>query len=184
MKTQYNCKQCDYKTISINHLKCHVNAVHLKLRPFKCEKCPSEFSQKSSLRKHFRNYHGENAGKIHQCKECHKVLSTPDKVRRHHREVHEMKDKKVECDMCDYKCTQKGYLKKHKEVVHFKTKKAKCEICYKEFTQKYQLQRHMKVMHTDIEDTDKPFACDQCHFRTMYKRNLKQHKGKVHEETI
>ena len=129
MKTQYNCKQCDYKTININHLNCHVNAVHLKLRPFKCEKCPSEFSQKSSLKSHFRNYHGENAGKIHKCKECQKTLSTPLALRRHYSEVHE-KNKKYKCDICDYQFTQKGNLKTHKETVHLKIKKVKCEICY------------------------------------------------------
>ena len=119
-KTVYFCKLCPYKTININHLNCHVNAVHLKLKPFKCEKCSSEFSQKSSLKLHFREYHGENAGKIHKCELCNKVLSTAPHLRKHHLVVHKESKTIHKCDMCDYQCILTGKLKLHKKQVHFK----------------------------------------------------------------
>ena len=39
------------------HLRRHIKAVHLKMKPFKCEHCDSTFSQKGNLSKHVKRMH-------------------------------------------------------------------------------------------------------------------------------
>ena len=35
----FNCPECPYKSINISHLKDHINAIHLKIKPWKCLEC-------------------------------------------------------------------------------------------------------------------------------------------------
>ena len=42
--------------------------------------------------------------------------------------VHDNK-KPFKCEICDYRCSQKGDLSKHFTAVHEKKKPFKCEIC-------------------------------------------------------
>ena len=108
MAKMFFCKECVYQSKNETHVKNHVNAVHLKLKPFKCEKCPSVFSQKSSVKNHFKEYHGENAGKIHQCDVCNKTFSTAPHLRRHKSVVHGKDNKRHKCEKCDFKCVETG----------------------------------------------------------------------------
>ena len=55
----YKCDACDSSFVTKGNLKSHANAVHLNLK-HECEKCNKAFSQKSKLNWHVKNKHGEN----------------------------------------------------------------------------------------------------------------------------
>ena len=50
------------------------------------------------------------------------------------------------CNLCDYKATQQGSLKKHIESVHEKVKYP-CNLCEYKATEKGHLKRHIKSVH-------------------------------------
>ena len=56
---RYMCSICDYKTEHKKGLEVHVLAVHEKKKPFKCEACNKDFSQKPSRDWHFKRIHGK-----------------------------------------------------------------------------------------------------------------------------
>ena len=60
-------KQCG------THLRRHINVVHLKLKPFKCEQCDKRFSERSNLSKHFKVVHLKI--KAFKCQYCDKKFS-------------------------------------------------------------------------------------------------------------
>ena len=53
------------------------------------------FSQKQSLRAHFRDYHGENAGKTFKCEECEKEFTAARSLKKHKSVVHGKREKKA-----------------------------------------------------------------------------------------
>ena len=82
------CDECG-KSLSDNcALKLHVNAVHLKLKPFKCEHCDTFFTTISNLNRH---------------------------VLRKHEEI---RYPSYPCHFCDAKYIQRGYLALHIEKNH------------------------------------------------------------------
>ena len=54
------CTDCNKIYATNKDLQNHINSVHLKLRPFKCEQCPSAFTQKVSLNSHVKTKHENN----------------------------------------------------------------------------------------------------------------------------
>ena len=85
MTTTHYCQYCDYKVNKKVALRIHVNAVHLNLRPFKCETCPKAFKAKKVLIIHRRDVHGENVGPTEKfpCTKCDYAASTSHILKRH-----------------------------------------------------------------------------------------------------
>ena len=65
-QTKLECKQCDYKAYHSNHLKNHINAIHLGIK-YSCNECDHQATQKSSLKAHMRRMH--SIGEL-KCKCC------------------------------------------------------------------------------------------------------------------
>lgn len=54
------CRSCDYIAPRPSHLSRHVDAVHLKIKPFACPYCKSEFGYKHHMAKHVSDQHGKS----------------------------------------------------------------------------------------------------------------------------
>ena len=54
---RFACDLCDFKTSAQGYLARHMNAVHLKSKPFKCDQCKSGYDSKILLEKHINNVH-------------------------------------------------------------------------------------------------------------------------------
>ena len=177
-KQEFKCEPCGKFFKASLNLDLHIKSLHKGIR-YHCDEfgCGSTFTQKSSLRKHFQDYHGEDSKQIHKCELCHKILSTKSKLKEHVKNVHNEVKKMWYCDSCDFLTKDRAYLKRHIENFHSKGKSYKCEMCSKAFKSLEYLNRHKKRRHTK---QDKRFSCDQCDYRTMTKQTLETHKNGVH----
>ena len=80
-----NCDQCGYTTSYKQHLKTHVDMVHLKLRPFECSYCNSKFGTKSDQKRHIKNVHE----KAYVCQQCNRNCSSQNNLNNHMKDFHE-----------------------------------------------------------------------------------------------
>ena len=55
--------------------------------------------------------------------------------------------KKIKCDICDYKCSQKGNMKTHISMVHEGKKPFKCHICDYSCSLKHHIKSHVASVH-------------------------------------
>ena len=67
-------KYCPICNKTFDKLKMHYNAVHLGLKPHKCDECEKSFSQKVHFNVHKQTVH--EGRKDHQCGQCGTMLTT------------------------------------------------------------------------------------------------------------
>lgn len=92
---KYSCDQCNMKFKRREHLRIHVNGIHLKLKPFKCEKCDKAFAQSGDLKVHMKCHSGE---KEFSCTVCNKKFRLLKALRTHLR-IH-TGEKPYSCSFC------------------------------------------------------------------------------------
>src|SRR5436190_18915719 len=56
----FTCPDCNKALTRKYALKCHINTVHKKERPYACDMCPKQLSTSGSLRRHQRLKHNDN----------------------------------------------------------------------------------------------------------------------------
>lgn len=78
----YQCSKCGRKFSKLCHLKNHDDAVHLQLRPFKCDykDCGKAFAARKSLQIHQLTHTGDSSN---ICNVCHKEFSCKANLLRH-----------------------------------------------------------------------------------------------------
>ncbi|XP_032592400.1 zinc finger protein 227 isoform X2 [Drosophila grimshawi] len=81
-KDGFQCSTCGRKFKKLCHLKDHNNAVHLKLRPFKCSQdgCEKAFAARRTLQIHLQSHAGISP---YNCNICGKRFSSKANVLRH-----------------------------------------------------------------------------------------------------
>ena len=79
------------------------------------------------------------------CEICGKILANKEVLARHI-EIHEGK-KPLKCDICDYQCSRKDYMKRHVASLHEGKKPFKCNICDCSFSQKSHMKKHVTSVH-------------------------------------
>jgi KRAB domain-containing zinc finger protein len=116
------CDQCEKGSYTKRGLLYHVKYVHKGIK-HPCDQCGKTFTASSTMRAHVRNIHEghvpirANREKcLVVCSDCDGVYNSKDSLRRHFREKHE--GITYNCDVCDYKATQKVNLTGHKQKKH------------------------------------------------------------------
>ena len=88
LQSEHHTRECPYcqKHLKYKNLRRHIQGVHLKMKPFKCEYCDARFSQKINRANHIKSVHfGE---KPYICECCDARFSRKrDKVN-HVRRIH------------------------------------------------------------------------------------------------
>ncbi|XP_047737520.1 zinc finger protein 723-like [Hyalella azteca] len=167
------CHVCGAAFCSKYDLDRHINAVHLKLRPYKCSKCDYASSQVSHLRTHLNTVHAKL--KPFKCDECDSYFSQKGDLKTHISRVH-LKDRPHSCPHCSYSLWSKAGLATHVASVHLKLKPHKCQTCKRGFYQKNKLEQHMKSVHMNLRD----HKCSQCDYAAGSRGVLKRHVDAVH----
>ena len=73
----------------------------------------------------------------------------------------------------------KDHLTKHHKTVHLGQKRTSCKYCGKDFMTGYALQIHENAVHKG----KKAHKCDQCEYKTFYKKDMFRHSYKHGEKT-
>uniref|UniRef100_A0A336M1T2 CSON007895 protein n=1 Tax=Culicoides sonorensis TaxID=179676 RepID=A0A336M1T2_CULSO len=199
LRIKESCEICG-KLFHPEHLKNHINRIHLNIKPYSCEICKRKFSIKSEIVKHMNNIHLsesfrnrpdsircryctkyfmiekledhiERKHKKLQCHLCEKIYFNRDSFK-HHMKLHE--SSKFKCDFCENEFKTKSNLRDHILAVHLK-QKSKCPICDKIFN-KSRLPRHIKIVH----NKEKNYSCDVCDKKFKIPCLLKQHITSIH----
>tara|TARA_R100001369_G_scaffold16551_1_gene31575 strand:+ start:676 stop:1413 length:738 start_codon:yes stop_codon:yes gene_type:complete len=116
--------------------------VHLKLKPYKCSKCPYKFSKNNDLQLHIKRIHDKI--KDHHCKLCNYKCSKNGTLQAHIKIVH-IKIKDHHCKLCDHKFSTSSNLQQHIKIVHTKIKNHHCTKCDYKSSQSNNLQTHIKT---------------------------------------
>lgn len=148
-----------------------------------CKDCGESFTDKKEYLKHAKSAHKKNAKKkkkngadaAKSCPICGINLYNSQALRNHISRIHEEKEMKFKCELCDKSYFSKSELKQH-GAVHCKDKNFTCGECGKNFAAKHHLVRHSKT-HFGL----KPFECDICHKqladKTGFIAHVRNHRG-------
>jgi len=161
------CIECD-KIISKKHFKQHVKSVHLKIKDFFCEQCPSTFSDKKQLDQHSVTHKEE---KSHKCDVCDKMFKTKSNLKLHSN-IH-TKKKLYFCDDCGKSFAHQSYFIRHKKEQHTEFNAFECKLCPQTFRTHLRLKTHKKSHN----------AQNSLHKELNKEENSKQQKEKPKEHT-
>ena len=173
------CNECGASFTSKNALQLHINAIHLKLKPYECDLCKMSFTQRGSLNMHVRVVHQKI--KPFERDHCKKTFATKANLNSHIQSNCKKLKKKYKCKECESSFANKYYLKHHVNRVHLKIKPLKkflCDECEEPFEQKQYLDHHMNRIHLKV----KPYECNFCQKAFFIKGHLKTHLKRYHEE--
>lgn len=125
LKFKHPCPHCGKKFTKANSVKTHIQARHLRLRPFVCEHCGATFATKGALKDHNLTHTDERTV---PCSQCSKMFKSLAKVKEHELAIHS--DMKFPCPHCDALLNTKKSLRMHK-LVHTDETRYKCQYCGK-----------------------------------------------------
>ena len=117
-KSTHHCPEpkCSFTADSKWKLTQHVNGIHLKKRPFKCEVCGADFKRKYHLQVHNKNVHSD-ATKSFKCDKCDYASNELRWLKNHINAVH-LGLRPFKCETCGSTFTQKPHLITHMKNVH------------------------------------------------------------------
>ena len=138
------CNDCGASFIRKQVLQRHIDAIHLKLKPYVCDQCKKSFAQKGCLKTHIIGVHQEI--ETLKCKYCNRKCSTKYVLASHVKKVHlKLKPpKKVVCTECDAHFEHKQHLEHHMNKVHLNVKPYECSFCKETFFINGHLKIHIK----------------------------------------
>jgi hypothetical protein len=146
-------------------------------RPFQCHVCKATFKTEKSLGLHIcRVFNIREKGQPIKCHLCEATFPRLDEYRLHMGTFH-MKEKKFQCDQCDFKGKTSFHVSKHVDRVHRKVGQDVCHICGKTFASAVNLKYHLETIHSS---GDKKFVCDKCGASYTCLRTLKGHVKSKH----
>ncbi|KRT78167.1 zinc finger protein, partial [Oryctes borbonicus] len=185
----YSCKKCLYRTRDKSYMKQHLEARHnveIELENIEEENFDNNESSRYIVVR-------SGTRRLLKCRICGDLKS-----RRYHFNKHYLlhtQDALYSCNSCDYKSTEKRFLKQHLQIKHniivetkdillegevaidpLRTEKFPCILCGKSFNTQYQFNKH-NLIHSD----NRPYACPHCTYKSKSKYLLKTHLFRRHK---
>ena len=177
----FGCDLCDFSSNDSDSLDIHIREEHIEIT-YPCDECHYSASSKEKLETHVITIH-ENVEELkdskmvpskpvksHYCDQCPHKARDATRLAMHKQTAHS--DIEIKCDLCDFICKHKIFLKRHIHLMH-EERKFVCQQCGRNFALQGTLNRHLRETHTN-------FVCDQCEFTSTNKETFKRHVDKLH----
>ncbi|KAL0261164.1 zinc-finger protein [Diplodia seriata] len=91
-------------------------AIHSKYKRFQCKYCDKSFNTAQTLENHHNTHTGERPHACHY-DGCNYAAATATQLKGHIQGTH-LKEKRFQCKLCDFCCTDSSNLTKHENGVH------------------------------------------------------------------
>eukprot|EP01006_Ploeotia_vitrea_P056125 TRINITY_DN68070_c1_g1_i10.p1 TRINITY_DN68070_c1_g1~~TRINITY_DN68070_c1_g1_i10.p1 ORF type:complete len:350 (-),score=119.35 TRINITY_DN68070_c1_g1_i10:87-1004(-) len=161
------------------HLNHHTRRVH-GARRFKCSECDYRSKTKVHLRQHIAtHFAGDERLFVCDRSGCSASFKTAQHLSQHLPKVHG--PKKFACQLCDYRATTSGDLRRHVEAVHHDGQERLfvCDRsgCSASFKTAQHLSQHLRKVHGP-----KQFGCQLCDYRATRSGDLRKHVEAVHHD--
>ncbi|XP_055711458.1 zinc finger protein 99-like [Phlebotomus papatasi] len=167
-RLQYQCPHCDSIFMQKGGLQSHINSVHLRDKPFICEKCGKGFGTKGALISHKLTHSDDRP---FACSVCQKKFKSKRNCQIHET-IHSGSG--FPCSHCNMVLKSKGTHWLHMRV-HSNVKKYKCNYCGNEYKHSQTLKDHL-IWHTG----QRPYECPFCDKTFSNGSNYRSHKNKAH----
>ena len=182
------CYVCGETCVSKSSVRKHIKSHHYEKvkqsmygppRQHQCPECKLMFATLNSLGLHvcgevLPSWTGQGDSK--KCNQCNITFKYTAFLE--HMAVKHSREKKFQCELCDYKAALPVSLKKHIARMHAVTDPVKCDICHKLLKNQETLKIHVSLMHVK----QKSVQCDQCDYKAKSNGLLKRHVRIVHEK--
>ena len=164
------CTYCEHKAKNDEHLKLHLEAVHLNLKRFACNSCDYKSYNENDVLSHIILQHKDLNSAKSQKLDCSDCMSNID-----HNQHRRRKKTLFACKVCKYETRNSRFLKSHKKLVHGPKARASgvlsCTDCGFEATRIIHLENHINADHLN----EKRFACTSCNFQSFFSNRVKSH---------
>ncbi|XP_043605616.1 zinc finger protein 354A-like isoform X2 [Bombus pyrosoma] len=161
----YQCKACDFATVTVTNVRCHIRKSHLKIKPFACHLCEKRYVNAILLEEHINTHTG---ARPYKCKLCD-FASSSRQILSYHNATHKpMKD--ISCKLCGKEFYSKSRLRAHM-IVHNKDKAVMCKLCSAYLSNAEALETHHRNIH--MQD----YVCNICGKHTKSRKALHNHQN-------
>nr|XP_012147196.1 PREDICTED: zinc finger protein 26-like isoform X2 [Megachile rotundata] len=160
----YQCKACDFSTVTVTNIRGHIRKSHLKLKPFPCHICEKRYATAFLLDEHMNVHTGDRP---YKCKLCDFSTSRRQMLSYHNSTHKVLKD--VNCKVCGKEFYSRGRLRAHM-IMHNKDKVI-CKLCSACLSNQEALETHHKNVH--MQD----YICSICGKRLKSKKALHNHRN-------
>ncbi|XP_046813311.1 zinc finger protein 665-like isoform X1 [Vespa crabro] len=161
----YKCTACEFSTVTISNVRCHIRKRHLKIKPFACHLCEKRYVTAVLLEEHLNTHTGARPFK---CKICD-FASCSRQVLSYHNTTHKpVKD--IHCNVCGKEFYSRGRMRAHM-LIHNKDKVVMCKLCSAYLSNETALEQHMKNIHT------RDYICNICGKILKSRKTLLNHKN-------
>ncbi|XP_031635552.1 gastrula zinc finger protein XlCGF49.1-like [Contarinia nasturtii] len=164
----FDCLKCGQRFEKENQMISHEN--HCTSRRYVCYLCPYKCFNKGQLQLHMRSKH--TSEKPFLCAFCEKTFYQRIDLKRH-LTTHNKKQP-IRCSKCWKKFVEEGDKKVHEE--HCNRRHYQCYLCRISMQNSSGLKVHTRNHHTG----DRPFSCDFCAARFVWRFGFKRHMETVH----
>ena len=86
---QFKCNECHYSTRQVQHMKSHIQGVHMKLKNHHCEECGFAATKRSGVQRHWDAVHNKGDKKF-KCGRCPYSSAERSKLKKHVSKLHDM----------------------------------------------------------------------------------------------
>ena len=142
-------------------------------KPYTCDFCSKEFSQRSHLRTHKSFKHSEIRTEV--CNVCQKTFNNKRTLKIHKHIMHATTESEFPCEVCGKTFKQDFYLKRHMKSHNSIGKYVQCSLCSKDID-KEKLKKHGKEVHQNIKE----HKCSTCNMGFHRFSEMRGHIKRVH----